>query len=66
MPSSNTTFTFTNLPTETLTDYDSWVVVAVPVNSGLGDATTRWDAAEDEAVSAITSSTRPGGLVQRH
>lgn len=59
VPSSNTTFTFTNLPTETLTDYDSWVVVAVPVNSGLGDVTTRWDAAEDEAVSAITSSTRP-------
>lgn len=59
VPSSNTTFTFTNLPTETLTDYDSWVVVAVPVNSGLGDVTTRWDATEDEAVSAITSSTRP-------
>ena len=59
VPNSDTTVTFTNLPDDTLTNYDSWLVVAVPVNSGLGDVTTRWDAAEDEAVSAINSSTRP-------
>ena len=53
VPNSSTTFRFSNLPVNTLTDYDSWVVVAVPVNSGLGDVVTRWDATIEEAVDAI-------------
>lgn len=53
VPNSSTTFSFSNLPVNTLTDYDSWVVVAVPVNSGLGDVVTRWDATIEEAVDAI-------------
>lgn len=53
VPNSSTTFRFSNLPANTLTDYDSWVVVAVPVNSGLGDVVTRWDATIEEAVDAI-------------
>ena len=53
VPNSSTTFRFSNLPANTLTDYDSWVVAAVPVNSGLGDVVTRWDATIEEAVDAI-------------
>ena len=61
VPNSSTTFRFSNLPVNTLTDYDSWVVVAVPVNSGLGDVVTRWDATIEEAVDAIgiDGSNRP-------
>ena len=68
MPNSNTTFTFNNLPDDTLTNYDNWTVVAVPVTSGLGDVVTRWDAADAEALAKLQASTpaRPaswyGGL----
>ncbi len=68
VPNSDTTFTFTNLPDDTLTNYDSWTVVAVPVNSGLGDVVTRWDITDAEALAALqaSSASRPaawyGGL----
>ena len=68
VPNSNTTFTFNNLPDDTLTNYDNWTVVAVPVTSGLGDVVTRWDAADDEALVKLQASSaeRPaswyGGL----
>lgn len=68
VPNSNTTFTFNNLPGDTLTNYDNWTVVAVPVTSGLGDVVTRWDAADAEALVKLQASSadRPaswyGGL----
>ena len=68
VPNSNTTFTFNNLPGDTLTNYDNWTVVAVPVTSGLGDVVTRWDAADAEALAKLQASSayRPaswyGGL----
>ena len=68
VPNSDTTFTFTNLPDDTLTNYDNWVIAAVPVNSGQGDAVTRWDATDDEALTKLQASSarRPatwyGGL----
>lgn len=68
VPNSNTTFTFNNLPDDTLTNYDNWTVVVVPVTSGLGDVVTRWDAADAEALAKLQASTpaRPaswyGGL----
>ena len=68
VPNSNTTFTFNNLPDDTLTNYDNWTVVAVPVTSGLGDVVTRWDAADAEALAKLQASSadRPaswyGGL----
>lgn len=68
VPNSNTTFTFNNLPGDTLTNYDNWTVVAVPVTSGLGDVVTRWDAADAEALAKLKASSadRPaswyGGL----
>ena len=68
VPNSNTTFTFNNLPGDTLTNYDNWTVVAVPVTSGLGDVVTRWDAADVEALAKLQASSadRPaswyGGL----
>ena len=68
VPNSNTTFTFNNLPDDTLTNYDNWTVVAVPVTSGLGNVVTRWDAADAEALVKLQASSaeRPaswyGGL----
>lgn len=68
VPNSNTTFAFNNLPDDTLTNYDNWTVVAVPVTSGLGDVVTRWDAADAEALAKLQASSadRPaswyGGL----
>ena len=68
VPNSNTTFTFNNLPGDTLTNYDNWTVVAVPVTSGLGDVVTRWDAVDAEALVKLQASSadRPaswyGGL----
>ena len=56
VPNSNTTFTFNNLPDDTLTNYDNWTVVAVPVTSGLGDVVTRWDAADAEALAKLQAS----------
>ena len=54
--SSSATVEFANLPDDTLSLYSDLTVVAVPVTSGLGDVTTRWDATEQEVVDAINSS----------
>ena len=61
VPNSDTTFTFTSLPDDTLTNYDNWAVVAAPVNSGLGDAVTRWDVTDAEALATLqaSSASRP-------
>ena len=50
------TVTFADLPADTLTAYEDWRVVVVPVNSGIGDAVTRWEATEAEAAAAIRSA----------
>ena len=57
--------TFANLPDDLLSAYDDWVVLAVPVNSGVGDAVTRWTVTDSEAVAAInSSSTQPAAWYQ--
>ena len=56
--------TFANLPDDLLSAYDDWVVLAVPVNSGVGDAVTRWMVTDSEAVAAINSSTQPAAWYQ--
>lgn len=56
--------TFANLPDDLLSTYDDWIVLAVPVNSGVGDAVTRWTVTDSEAVAAINSSTQPAAWYQ--
>lgn len=56
--------TFANLPDGLLSAYDDWIVLAVPVNSGVGDAVTRWTVTDSEAVAAINSSTQPAAWYQ--
>ena len=57
--------TFANLPDGLLSAYDDWIVLAVPVNSGVGDAVTRWTVTDSEAVAAIKSSgTQPAAWDQ--
>ena len=57
--------TFANLPDDLLSAYDDWIVLAVPVNSGVGDAVTRWTVTDSEAVAAIKSSgTQPAAWYQ--
>ena len=56
--------TFANLPDDLLSAYDDWIVLAVPVNSGVGDAVTRWTVTDSEAVAAINSSTQPAAWYQ--
>ena len=56
--------TFANLPDDLLSAYDDWIVLAVPVNSGVGDAVTRWTVTDSEAVAAINSGTQPAAWYQ--
>ena len=56
--------TFANLPDDLLSAYDDWIVLAVPVNSGVGDAVTRWTVTDSEAVAAINSSPQPAAWYQ--
>lgn len=56
--------TFANLPDDLLSAYNDWIVLAVPVNSGVGDAVTRWTVTDSEAVAAINSSTQPAAWYQ--
>lgn len=58
VPSGDTEFTFRNLPLDIFTsgEYTDFKVVAVPVNSGLGPAVTRWDATTAEADTAINAA----------
>ena len=49
------TFNLNSLPSDAMTNYTDFLVVAVPVTSGKGDVTTRWDATAEEVSAAIAS-----------
>lgn len=51
---TDTTFTLSGLPKDTLTNYEDWTAVAVPINSGVGDVVTRWKITEQEAAKSLT------------
>lgn len=52
---TDTTFTLSGLPKDTLTNYEDWTAVAVPINSGVGDVVTRWKITEQEAAESLTA-----------
>lgn len=52
---SPVTFNLNSLPSDTMTNYTDFLVVAVPVTSGKGDMKYRWDATADEVSAAIVS-----------
>ena len=52
---TDTTFTLSGLPKDTLTNYEDWTAVAVPINSGVGDVVTRWKITEQEAAKSLTA-----------
>lgn len=52
---SPVTFNLNSLPSDAMTNYTDFLVVAVPVTSGKGDMKYRWDATEDEVSTAIAS-----------
>ncbi len=52
---SPVTFNLNSLPSDAMTNYTDFLVVAVPVTSGKGDMKYRWDATEDEVSAAIAS-----------
>lgn len=49
------TFNLNSLPSDAMTNYTDFLVVAVPVTSGKGDMKYRWDATADEVSAAIAS-----------
>ena len=49
------TFNLNSLPSDAMTNYTDFLVVAVPVTSGKGDMKYRWDATADEVSTAIAS-----------
>lgn len=49
------TFNLNSLPSDAMTNYTDFLVVAVPVTSGKGDMKYRWDATPDEVSAAIDS-----------
>lgn len=49
------TFNLNSLPSDAMTNYTDFLVVAVPVTSGKGDMKYRWDATEEEVSTAIAS-----------
>lgn len=51
---ADTTFTLSDLPKDTLTNYEDWTAIAVPINSGVGDVVTRWKITEQEAAKSLT------------
>lgn len=51
---ADTTFTLSGLPKDTLTNYEDWTAIAVPINSGVGDVVTRWKITEQEAAKSLT------------
>lgn len=55
MTESPVTFNLNSLPSDAMTNYTDFLVVAVPVTSGKGDMKYRWDATEDEVSAAIAS-----------
>lgn len=52
---SPVTFNLNSLPSDAMTNYTDFLVVAVPVTSGKGDMKYRWDATPDEVSAAIDS-----------
>lgn len=52
---SPVTFNLNSLPSDAMTNYTDFLVVAVPVTSGKGDMKYRWDATADEVSAAIDS-----------
>lgn len=49
------TFNLNSLPSDAMSNYTDFLVIAVPITSGKGDVTTRWDATADEVSTAIAS-----------
>lgn len=49
------TFNLNSLPSDAMSNYTDFLVIAVPITSGKGDVTTRWDATPDEVSAAIVS-----------
>ena len=52
---SPVTFNLNSLPSDAMTNYTDFLVVAVPVTSGKGDMKYRWDATPDEVSTSIAS-----------
>lgn len=52
---SPVTFNLNSLPSDAMTNYTDFLVVAVPVTSGKGDMKYRWDATPDEVSAAIAN-----------
>lgn len=52
---SPVTFNLNSLPSDAMTNYTDFLVVAVPVTSGKGDMKYRWDATAEEVSAAIAS-----------
>ena len=49
------TFNLNSLPSDAMSNYTDFLVIAVPITSGKGDVTTRWDATAQEVSAAIAS-----------
>lgn len=49
------TFNLNSLPSDAMSNYTDFLVIAVPITSGKGDVTTRWDATAEEVSAAIDS-----------
>lgn len=49
------TFNLNSLPSDAMSNYTDFLAIAVPITSGKGDVTTRWDATPDEVSAAIAS-----------
>lgn len=52
---SPVTFNLNSLPSDAMTNYTDFLVVAVPVTSGKGDMKYRWDATAEDVSAAIAS-----------
>uniref|UniRef100_UPI004025DEAB hypothetical protein n=1 Tax=Gemmiger formicilis TaxID=745368 RepID=UPI004025DEAB len=52
---SPVTFNLNSLPSDAMTNYTDFLVVAVPATSGKGDMKYRWDATADEVSTAIAN-----------
>lgn len=52
---SPVTFNLNSLPSDAMTNYTDFLVIAVPITSGKGDMKYRWDATPDEVSAAIDS-----------
>ena len=55
MTESPVTFNLNSLPSDAMSNYTDFLVVAVPVTSGKGDMKYRWDATAEEVSAAIAS-----------